>query len=250
MSMSKKLYVNFGIILTMVVMLFLVTWYAVHREHDTKAAAAQADKVRSQIMQNRLYLANYLLSGDSREVEHMNAGISQLREDITSCLKLASSEEQHTAIAAVQKNEDAWVSEFAQPLLEKRKQVDSGNATVADIQIYYLQKDAGAWVKASNDALDSANRDAQNADRSAGTLTIAIALIGTLIALVLGGAIAYQTANSITRPLSELIRVAQQIGESGDLDHEIDIRRDDEIGQLGRTFGTMVTYLKEMATVS
>ncbi|MBV9624704.1 MAG: methyl-accepting chemotaxis protein, partial [Acidobacteria bacterium] len=45
-------------------------------------------------------------------------------------------------------------------------------------------------------------------------------------------------------------RVAQQIGETGDLDHQIDIRRNDEIGQLGRTFGGMVTYLKEMAAVS
>ena len=250
MSMSKKLYLNFGIILAMVVMLFLVTWYAVHREHDTKAAAAQADKVRSQIMQNRLFLANYLLSGDGREVEHMNAGIALLREDIANCLKLASSDEQRAAIGAVQKNEDSWVSEFAQPLLEKRKQVDAGNATVADLQIYYLQKDAGSWVKASNDALDSANRDAQNADKNAGTWTIVIAGLGTLIALVLGVGIAYRTAHSITRPLSDLIRVAQQIGETGDLDHEIDIRRDDEIGQLGRTFGRMVQYLKEMASVS
>ena len=48
---------------------------AVHREHSAKAAASQAlqladatDKIRFQMMQNRLYLTNYLLSGDSREV--------------------------------------------------------------------------------------------------------------------------------------------------------------------------------------
>ena len=44
--------------------------------------------------------------------------------------------------------------------------------------------------------------------------------------------------------------VAKQIGESGDLDHEIDIKRNDEIGGLARTFAGMVTYLKEMAAVS
>ena len=48
MSMSKKLYMNFGIILAMVVMLFFVTWYVVHREHDTKATAAMGMQVRSQ----------------------------------------------------------------------------------------------------------------------------------------------------------------------------------------------------------
>ena len=43
--------------------------------------------------------------------------------------------------------------EFAQPLIEKRKDVDSGNATVAELQIYYLQKDASSWVKNSTDLL-------------------------------------------------------------------------------------------------
>jgi len=46
------------------------------------------------------------------------------------------------------------------------------------------------------------------------------------------------------------MQVAKQIGEAGDLDHKIDINREDEIGQLGRSFDGMVKYLKEMAAVS
>ena len=42
MSMSKKLYVNFGCILAMVLILFLVNYFAVQREQTAKAAAAQA----------------------------------------------------------------------------------------------------------------------------------------------------------------------------------------------------------------
>jgi methyl-accepting chemotaxis protein len=264
MSMSKKLYVNFGIVLAMVVVLFLVTLVAVQREQSAKASAAQAlqmtastDKVGLQIMQNRLYLSNYLLSGDSREVEHMNEGVRQLREYLQSSEKFATSDKQRADMQGVQKNEEDWLAQFAQPMLQKRKQVDSGNATVADLQIYYLQKDPTSWVKTSTDLLDAVDHDAhqtleerENADKSAGTLTIWIALLATLVALALGIAIAYRTALSITTPLSHLIKVAQQIGESGDLEHEIDFRRNDEIGQLGRTFGGMVTYLKEMASVS
>src|SRR5437879_5252162 len=44
--------------------------------------------------------------------------------------------------------------------------------------------------------------------------------------------------------------VARQIGDMGNLDHTIDIERQDEIGELARTFSNMVTYLKEMASVS
>jgi methyl-accepting chemotaxis protein len=264
MSMSKKLYVNFGCILTMVLILFLVNYFAVEREQTAKAAAAQAlamrgdtDKIRFQIMQNRLYLSNYLLSGDAREVERMNDGVRLLNENLESCLKLANSDQQRSALEQVEKNETAWLSEFAQPLLEKRREVDAGNATVADLQIFYLQKDAATWVKTSNDSLNDADRETNHilderktADESAGKWTILIAALSTFAAIALGAFIAYRTAYSITDPLSELIKVAQQIGETGDLDHQIAIRREDEIGQLGQTFDGMVTYLKEMASVS
>ena len=248
MSMSKKLYVSFGIILAMVVVLFVVTWVTVQREQRALAMAQKTDHIRFQIMQNRLYLGNYLLSGDGREVEKLNGGVRDLKGDLENARKLANSEQQKSAVDTVEKNESTWMSEFAKPMLEKRKEVDAGNATVADLQIYYLQKDGASSLKGSTDALDTANDNAENVD--AGTLTILVAAIATLVALALGIVIAYSTAQSITTPLSKLIRVAKLISETGDLDHQIDINRSDEIGQLGRTFEGMVKYLKEMAAAS
>lgn len=264
MSISKKLYLNFGIVLSMVVVLFLVTVVAVQREHSAKAASLQAlemaentDNIRFQMMQNRLFLSNYLLSGDSREVEHMNEGIRLLNQYLQNSQKLASSDQQRSALDSFAKNEGLWASEFAQPMLQKRKEVDGGNATVADLQIYYLQKDPTSWVKTSTDFLNIVDHETKHiveerrkSDESAGTWTILAALVSTLAALALGIAIAFRTAKSITQPLSDLMKVARQIGESGDLDHKIDLQRDDEIGKLGRTFDGMVLYLREMASVS
>ncbi|MGO9649586.1 MAG: methyl-accepting chemotaxis protein [Terriglobales bacterium] len=264
MTIGKKLYVNFGAILAMVVVLFLVNLVAVQREHSAKAAASQAlqmaqtnDKIRFQMMQNRLYLSNYLLSGDTREVDRLNDGSRILQETLQSAQNLANSEQQKTALAKVQASEQNWARDFAAPLMEKRKDVDSGNATVAELQIFYLQKDASSWVKAATDSLEVADQEntkvlelRRKSDETAGTATIAIALFSTLLALALGTAIAFSTAKSITEPLRNLMKVARQIGNAGDLDHEIGLTRSDEIGELSRSFATMVTYLKEMATVS
>ena len=74
-----------------------------------------------------------------------------------------------------------------------------------------------------------------------------MSLLSTMLALSLGIAIAYRTAKSITEPLTNLMNVARGIGNTGDLEHNIEINRDDEIGELARTFNKMVTYLKEMA---
>ena len=264
MTISKKLYVNFGAVLAMVVVLFLVNWVAVQREHSAKAAASQAllmaettDKITFQMMQNRLYLSNYLLSGDTREVDRLNEGVKILNENLQSSEVQSNSEQQKAALEKVEKNEQSWLSEFAMPLIDKRRDVDAGNATVAELQIFYLQKDASSWVKSSTDYLQLADQEnkkvldqRRRSDETAATATIVVALISTLMALALGIAIAYSTAKSITDPLRKLMNVAQQIGNAGDLDHEIDIHREDEIGELSRTFAKMVKYLREMATVS
>jgi methyl-accepting chemotaxis protein len=264
MTIGKKLYTNFGIILCMVVVLFLVNWSAVQREHAAKAAAAASleladstNAVRFQMMQNRLYLSNYLLSGDTREVDRVNDGLRGLNDKLEQGKTLANSEQVKTALAKVQQLEQAWGKEFAQPLIDKRKDVDSGNATVAELQIYYLQKDASSWVKNSTDSLDvadSENRklveERRKSDETAATATIIISMLSTMIALSVGVVIAYRTAKSITQPLNDLMNVARGIGNTGDLEHNIDLSRDDEIGELARTFHKMVTYLKEMAGVS
>jgi len=264
MTIGKKLYLNFGIILSMVVVLFLVNLLAVQREHAAKAAATASreladatNEVRFQMMQDRLYLSNYLLSGDSREVDRMNEGLRMLADKLQQGKNLANSEQERSALDRVQQLEQSWGKEFAQPLIDKRKDVDSGNATVAELQIYYLQKDASSWVKNSTDALDQAEGEnrklveaRRKSDETASTWTVMAAIVSTLVALGLGVVVAFTTAKSITEPLTNLMTVSRQIGDTGDLEHSIDVNRQDEIGELARTFAKMVSYLKEMAGVS
>ncbi len=89
-----------------------------------------------------------------------------------------------------------------------------------------------------------------SSDDTASKLTIVFSFISTLIALGLGVVIAFRTARSITEPLTNLMKVARLIGDTGDLEHTIELKQDDEIGELARTFAKMVAYLKEMAAVS
>jgi methyl-accepting chemotaxis protein len=266
MTLGKKLYLSFGGVLLGVVFLFIVNWMAVRREHEAKKAAASSlelaeatDSIKFQMMQNRLYLSNYLLSGDTREVDRMNEGIHSLSDKLEKARNLASSDQQKAALEKVQQLEQNWAKEFAQPLVDKRRDVDSGNATVAELQIFYLQKDASSWVKNSTEFLDVADKEnkkiveeRRKSDDTAANLTIGFSALAMAIALVVGGFIAYRTANSITEPLAKLMTVAHKIGNTGDLDHDIetDIQRQDEIGELARTFASMVKYLKEMAVVS
>jgi methyl-accepting chemotaxis protein len=264
MTIRKRLFINFGLILGIMFLLFLVNMVAMFKEHSAKSAAehssqlAQANSVvQFEMMQNRLTLSNYLLSGDTREADKLRDSTAKLSESIRSAQQKAITDAQKSQLVRLEALENDWNTNFAQKMVEKRKAVDSGNSTVAELQISYLQMDPAAWVKNSTDVLEAVNHDndeqlerRKKEDATAAIVTLVISILGTLVALALGGFIAYKTAMSITKPLSHLITVAREIGDSGDLDHTIDINRNDEIGELGRTFANMVAYLKEMAGVS
>jgi methyl-accepting chemotaxis protein len=215
-----------------------------------------AEQIRYQMIHNRLSLSNYLLSGDSRESDALREGMSKLMDS----LRLAESnsdDRQKAALNTLQAMETDWDTNFSQKMVEKRKQVDSGNATVADLQIAYLQLEPAKWMNKANVVIDQVEletsnqlKDRRESDGRWAIVSAIVTISGFLLAIALGIFIALRTAKEITEPLGHLIGVAREIGESGDLEHTIDIERNDEIGELSRTFTNMVSYLKEMAAVS
>ena len=264
MTIGKQLYKGFGIILAILALLLVVDLAALWKARSASNEAAAtlesvrtAETVRYQIMQNRLNLNNFLLSGDPRDEDKVNRGFTELSDILKRGQSQTSNDFLRTALIQVESTEASWADNFAKPLLAKRHQVDSGDATVSDLQIFYLQKDPASWLTKSSSVLDQANTDISKAlvesqaiASRASSISLAIIVIGTLVAIFFGVFTAFQTSKSITEPLQHLITVAQEIGDSGDLDQNIDIHRNDEIGALATTFNNMVAYLKEMAAVS
>jgi methyl-accepting chemotaxis protein len=264
MKIGKKLYVGFGAVLAVLVLLLIVNIFAGLRQRSARLDASTAldsvrtiEAVRYQIMLNRLNLNNYLLSGDPRDEEKVNKGLVDIADAIKRGQAQDGSDNLKSALTQVETTEASWADNFAKPLLAKRHQVDAGDATVSDLQIFYLQKDPSSWLTKSSVVLDRTNDDISKSldetSKSANTASNAstyATLGGTCFAMLLGLLIAYYTAKSITDPLTHLITVAREIADSGDLNQNIDIHRTDEIGALATTFNNMVAYLKEMAAVS
>ena len=264
MTIGKKLYAGFGLILVIIGVLFVVNIISgliekSSRNNSTVALDSKTtvENVSNQMMQNHLDMNNFLLSGDPRDEEKVNKGLTEIADLIKRGEAQVSNDTVHTALIQLESTEASWADNFAKPLIAKRHQVDSGDATVSDLQIFYLQKDPSSWLAKSSaiikQALEDITKFADQAKKSADTASTVSFWANftlTLIALVGGGLIAFYTARSISEPLKHLMTVTREIGDSGDLDQNIDIHRNDEIGALATTFNNMVAYLKEMATVS
>jgi methyl-accepting chemotaxis protein len=264
MTIGRKLYLGFGAILVVTLVLYAVSSMTIVREHGARANVASTltdvqtlESVRFLMMENRLFLRNYLLSGDLRDEDRVNKGYSDLQVRLGQWQAKAEEDVLRNTLAMVAESEKNWMEAFARPMIAKRHQVDSGEATVSDLQIFYLQHDPATEVTKSTTMLDDASRsirrtlDESNASAaSATTFSSIFGFTGTVLAVLFGVLIAYYTAKSITDPLQHLIGVAREIGETGNIDQTIDIHRSDEVGLLADNFNKMIVHLKEMASVS
>jgi len=264
LTIGRKLTVGFGTILATILFLFVINIFTVVRQFSARSAVAATltdvqtiESVRYRMLENRLSLGNYLLSGDLRDEEKTNKGISDLQDLLKLGETKANDAGLRAALSQVEDNERGWANDFAKELIAKRHQVDSGDATVSDLQIYYLQHDPASWTTKSTNILDQADQSVRKAQEdstavsaSAMTWSAGITTVGTLFAVFFGAFIAYSTAKSITHPVGHLIEVAHKISETGDLDQTIDIHRDDEVGLLAENFNKMIAHLKGMAALS
>jgi CHASE3 domain sensor protein len=149
-TIGGKLYMGFGLIMAIVVAAFLVNWMAVRHEQTTRALYKQSitmvenlsklDKARSD---NQLFLRNFLLNGDRREADALGHGqveverlINEIKDNTTA---LGDSSRIRQLLDQMAEAEREWSRTFAAPLMEKRRQVDTGSARVAELQIAYLQ---------------------------------------------------------------------------------------------------------------
>ena len=261
MTIRKKLFYGFNSLIALVVILALVNFLALSRTRKAKENTAHSiqvlsaiNEVKLQIAANRSALDSYLLSGNPNDVKKIDDGIVDLHTKLQTVEGLSSS--QHAQMDRAAAIEEDWHSAFVRPMIDKRKQVDAGNATVAELQVFYLNSDPTSWVKKSTAALEEAEQATKDAlkaqsesdDRSS-NIMFSLSILVALLAVGAGSVISFVTAKSITAPLLQLLTATQEIAETGNVDQKIDIARSDELGKLAGSFANMLAYLKEMAAV-
>jgi methyl-accepting chemotaxis protein len=260
-TIRKKLYVGFGSIVVILVLLFVVNAIVVFRERAASEQAAVAlesvqnlEAIQLDMMQDRHSLLNYLLTGDVRYREKLNKGTSDLADLLSKGVVRAPTEVLRDVLVRMEDNESRWTENFANPLVAERQKVESGDSTAAALQVSYAQKDPNSWVSTSNAALDEANDAIRQSltvpSASAARATSvgsAVSTGMTILAIVLCLSIAYYTAQSITRPLQDTVLILKDIAEGeGDLTRRANQSTGDELGEMGKWFNTFMAKLESL----
>ena len=261
MTIGRKLYFGFGSIIAIIVMLFIVNRVVVSRENGARAQTSLAldsvqslEAVQSRMAQMELALDRYLLTGDPRQLTKLNTDTEYLGGLIGTAKLTAPNDflrEVLNQLATAQRN---WSEKFAGPLVAARKRVDAGNATVAQLQVFFAEQDPTAWHDVTAAVNDQANvaihktlSESMASAAAAAVIGQTISIVVTILAIALCVWIAYHTSRMIIRPLRETVAVLRDIAEGeGDLTRRVKQNTGDELGEMGRWFNLFMVKLESL----
>src|SRR4051794_27491643 len=123
MTIRKRLFLNFGLILVIVLALFCVNMLAKFAATRATELASAVEKVRFQVMSNRVTLNGYLLSGAPTEVDTLRKGESTLSDLIRDAQAKSQTAEQKNQLVTLEGLERDWDTNFATKMIDKRKEV-------------------------------------------------------------------------------------------------------------------------------
>ena len=194
--------------------------------------------------------------------------VDELKATAAEALALADTEEQRAAIRAF--TDFYWGSKpltnaDRQALDAQSKAVFTGSDSyLLGNEKVFAEVRSGQFLKAAFDyttvpfvdALDAVQRyvdavgisiDRATADeRSAADAALVVAISLGILAVLVGLMVGFFVSRSITKGVKAAAAAAKGIA-MGDLDQTVEIRNRDELGDLGRSFGEMTTYLREIA---
>nr|WP_314621510.1 methyl-accepting chemotaxis protein [uncultured Noviherbaspirillum sp.] len=218
---------------------------------DRVVALGQLKKILSQIQQNQITIAT-ALHGDPQqfiaatdEVTNRIATVSatwkdymatyltpeekKLAERFAESRKMFVEGGLQPALAAMRANEaDRAKSLLRGPLTSLFKPVEKHME-----DLIQLQMDVSKAEFEQSQARYSSSRT--------------IAIVAIALGLLVGISMAYSMISSIMRSLAEALKLAKSVAE-GDLTQRVDIRSNDELGQLLHALGTMNTKLVDIVT--
>ncbi len=259
MTISKKLYLGVGSIVAILVLLFITNTTVVLQQRSSSRQAGLAlasvqslEAMQMKMMQVRLHLQDYLLTGDQRQREEMSIESAALADLFAEGRLQAQTEMLRGVLSRMEVSQRDWSDKFAMPLIHQREKVEAGDATVADLQVFYAQQDPNAWITTSASVVEDANatiRKTQDESTASAAAALGIGTVVsttvTIVAIVLCGAIGYRTAKAITRPLEDTVGVLRNIAEGeGDLTRRVNQNTGDELGEMGKWVNTFIVKLE------
>lgn len=262
LKINIKLYGGFSIVLALMVAISTVIFFSINSlitsskwVNHTYEVIRTAESVGASMVDMETGQRGFMLVGKDEYLEPFHKGKKVFNKMIAQGQKLTSDNptqvKRWKKVAAMK---ERWLAEAANPEIAARREVDKNNLTIEDVALK-MQNGPGKKIM---DALRITLNEIISAEEvlidvrakeqeTTAIFAESVAIIGTLIAIIIGAAVAFFVSRGIIVPLNATNKMLKDIAEGdGDLTVRVPINTKDEIGEMGINFNAFITKLQSI----
>jgi methyl-accepting chemotaxis protein len=256
MSLRTKLFGGFGVVLALMVVLGAVAVSKLAAV-DAKGGSMYADRVvpLRDLSEGRALLGDIdsqiqraitdQRGSDAAYARVSNADAAKIEQLIVTYEGTVLVDAEKSGLRAYHRDWDAYKAAYT-AVLAAAARGDESAAIAA-----YFKNAAPIYAKVDGDFAglgDVNDRVAKQLDRDIGSTysgarTLIIVLV--MLAIAIGGSLAFVIARGIVRGVGQVLRAAEGIA-SGEVEHTVDVTSQDEVGAMAQAMRRLLTYLNEM----
>lgn len=248
-----KLLSTFALVLVIMIGLSIFAYRTTTSSHETEQWVEHTHEVIGLANEALAALVNmetgyrgFLVTGKDEFLEPYNGGKITHKTKLQELQnKTADNPTQVQRWRDIEQRAAAWQASITDPGMKLRRDVDNGTATTQDVINFETSGEGKRHFDGMRTVLTAAigteetlMTDRKNANAAARNRLLQALIWGTLGAVVLGLAIAYLLARSLTNSITQ-IRDASMDMAHGKTDIQLAIESQDEIGELSKAFGQM-----------
>ena len=201
--------------------------------HDRIDKADDANRMLKWTLQMRRHEKNFIIRKDNQYIERISKLLADIKEQCETTKAKMKNQENRDQIDAVLTGTENYDKALQTYQVSYKELIQTEEKMVAA---------ARNTVEICNESRAVMKGKMENAETTAITMAISF-VVG---AILIGVFVAFIIARGISKPVSEMAFIAQEIS-TGDINHNIELHSKDEIGALAGDFRKLIDYMKELS---
>ncbi|KPQ03027.1 methyl-accepting chemotaxis protein [Marinobacter sp. HL-58] len=236
-AVVRKLAASFGILLVLLIIVSTVGILSLNDYNHGASVVRHANAAEIDLLEAERDERNFTITQDSQYIERAIGFVDEAESELASLLEMneAGSEDRQQAERILD-----GVRSYGELLRRYETEISGPEEIVRS-----LEEQMYAAATGTIDLMEELKYREQAQLQDAYDLAIAEIIIVTAVALLSAILLAWALTRSITKPIKEVVGVANKVA-SGDLTVDVQSQRGDEFGQLLAAFATMITNLRAL----
>ena len=259
LSIKKKLYIGFGAILAILLVLLTVAYDNFIRLSDagkldkhTAEVIQSADRIENTVLEIQTVARAFFLTGNEAGIAGLPQLEQALRKHAAKAVELTMDNPlQNSRFRQIDSMTSNWIDNHVAKLVAQRRALGEAPNAADQMGRSALLKDAFTAIAGMNKVLDEAAAeearlaDARGKNTAALQDTMLVVLAGGgALCVALAAGIAYMLVKALTAPLGNLTHAVGRIA-AGEQDARVAVLSNDELGQVSHSFNRMAQAIED-----